>query len=90
MYSIYYANQFKKDLKKYKSEKSSIEELKIIISQLEEKGAIDKKYKPHKLSGNYKGYEECHIKPDLLLIWKKDKSIKEISLARLGSHSQLF
>ncbi|WP_375580548.1 type II toxin-antitoxin system YafQ family toxin [Marivirga tractuosa] len=90
MYTLYYTSQFKKDLKKYKNEQSSIEKLKLVITQLEENGTIDKEYKPHKLTGNYKGFEECHIKPDLLLIWQKDESVKEISLARLGSHSQLF
>ncbi|WP_428346784.1 type II toxin-antitoxin system YafQ family toxin [Moraxella nonliquefaciens] len=46
------------------------------------------KYKDHDLIGNYKGFRECHIKPDLLLIYQKDDEC--LSLARLGSHSELF
>lgn len=47
--------------------------------------------KPHKLTGNYSGYFECHIEPDLLIIWLQyDEERKEIYLVRLGSHAELF
>ena len=45
----------------------------------------------HNLSGNWVGYRECHIKPDLLLIYQKsEKESPVLRLARLGSHSELF
>jgi mRNA interferase YafQ len=47
------------------------------------------RYRDHDLSGNWAGYRECHIKPDLLLIYRKLGS-DTLRLARLGSHSQLF
>jgi addiction module RelE/StbE family toxin len=40
-------------------------------------------------TGNWTGYRECHIKPDLLLIYKKPNP-NVLRLARLGSHSDLF
>lgn len=43
----------------------------------------------HALSGNWAGYRECHLKPDLLLIYKKPHA-EVLRLARLGSHSELF
>jgi mRNA interferase YafQ len=43
----------------------------------------------HGLSGDWSGYRECHIKPDLLLIYRKPDA-NTLRLARLGSHSQLF
>ena len=43
----------------------------------------------HALSGNWSGYRECHIKPDLLLIYRKPDA-STLRLARLGSHSELF
>ena len=50
---------------------------------------LEPRYRDHDLSGNWAGYRECHIKPDLLLIYRKlDGNI--LRLARLGSHSQLF
>ena len=50
---------------------------------------LDPKYRDHDLSGDWAGYRDCHIKPDLLLIYRKsDPDI--LRLARLGSHSELF
>jgi len=59
---------------------------------LEKNGAlgIEKKYHPHKLSGNYKDSWEAHIKPDLLVIWFEIINDNEILLLRAGSHSDLF
>ena len=39
---------------------------------------------------NAKGFRECHINPDWLLIYKKKEAIKVISLYRTGTHSDLF
>ena len=52
--------------------------------------AIPKNMKPHKLIGNYKGCLECHIMPDLLIIWEQDDAEKEIYLLDIDSHSELF
>jgi mRNA interferase YafQ len=43
----------------------------------------------HALSGDWSGYRECHLKPDLLLIYGKPDA-DTLRLARLGSHSDLF
>ena len=44
----------------------------------------------NELQGNYKGYRECHIEPDWLLIYKISSNILVPSLVRTGSHSRLF
>jgi len=43
----------------------------------------------HELSGDWTGYRECHVKPDLLLIYRKPDA-DTLRLARFGSHSELF
>lgn len=43
----------------------------------------------HALGGDWAGYRECHIKPDLLLIYRKPDA-DTLRLARLGSHSEMF
>jgi mRNA interferase YafQ len=58
--------------------------------QLEQKGFLSKKNNPHKLTGNYKGFWECHIQSDWLLVWSQDEVSKIISLTRTGTHSDLF
>jgi len=47
------------------------------------------RYREHGLSSDWVGYRECHIKPDLLLIYRKSDTYT-LRLARLGSHSELF
>ena len=60
----------------------------VLISLISDQ-PLDVCYRDHDLSGNWAGYRECHIKPDLLLIYRKsDNSV--LRLARLGSHSELF
>jgi len=43
----------------------------------------------HSLSGNWSGYRDCHLKPDLLLIYQNNED-EILKLVRLGSHSELF
>jgi mRNA interferase YafQ len=50
---------------------------------------LEPRHRDHDLSGNWSGYRECHVKPDLLLIYRRlDENT--LRLARLGSHSELF
>jgi len=89
MLEITYSSQFKKDFKKIR--KLSLPDLKIIfevISTLEKEASLDAKYKDHELIGNWSNFRECNIKPDLLLVYKKN--VSELQLARIGSHSDLF
>lgn len=89
MAEIVYSSQFKKDFKK--ARKLPLSELKAIfdiISALERGEILDEKFKDHELMGNWANYRECHIRPELLLIYRLEDSI--LKLARLGSHSELF
>ncbi len=82
-------SQFKKDLKRYKHRKEQLDALEGILTKLHNGEAIPNEYKPHMLLGDYKGFMECHVQNDLLLIWF-DKTTDEIILVRFGSHSELF
>lgn len=63
--------------------------LKLVLSALATDQPLDARYLDHDLSGDWAGYCECHIRPDLLLIYRKSDS-DTLRLARLGSHSRLF
>lgn len=89
MKTLKLTKQFKKDLKKYKHRPSEIESLEKVLGILAEGKDIPKKHRPHILTGNYRGYMECHVENDLLLIWL-DKETDTIILVRFGSHSELF
>ena len=93
MFKIVASNKFIKDLKLLKKRSDSdFEFLQSFLNNLAEQGSkgINKKHKPHKLKGEYKGYWECHVKPDLLLIWNEDSEIMLLELVRTGTHSDLF
>jgi len=51
---------------------------------------LEAKYKDHKLIGNHLDCRECHIRLDLLLIYRINNEILELALVRVGSHSKLF
>jgi mRNA interferase YafQ len=90
MYQLEITTKFKKDNKLAKKRGLDQKLLLEVIDLLVEKGELPKKYKAHKLVGNYKGYWECHIQADWLLIWDQNETIKLITLFRTGSHSDLF
>ena len=48
------------------------------------------KNRDHDLSGDWAGHRECHILPDWLLIYRIEDDVLVLTLARTGSHSDLF
>jgi mRNA interferase YafQ len=93
--SIFIHGKFKKDVKELsRSGTYDMADLKKMIFQLENESQVDpKKHRPHKLSGDWKGYMECHVTSisyDWLLIYKVDEKRKVLNLARTGTHSELF
>lgn len=94
MFSLSYTSQFEKDLKLIK--KRSVKDLNLCLNFLKNElrytgvGGLPRKYKAHKLTGNYKEHWECHIKPNLLIIWIEVTDNMEIKLIRIGTHSDLF
>ena len=93
MFQVVTSNKFLKDLKLLK--KRSVADFKLLqdfVNHLAIHGAtgVDQKHKPHKLKGEYSGYWECHVKPDLLLIWDESEKLMLLELLRTGTHSDLF
>ncbi len=84
---------FKRDYKRIKAtphyRKNLDSLLYDIVSLLLVDKALPERNRDHSLSGNWHGYRECHIKPDLLLIYSKPNQ-SALRLARLGPHSELF
>ncbi len=89
MNALKLTSQFKRDLKRYKHKARLIDKLEKILSLLVNGLPVPDENRPHMLTGNYKGYMECHVESDTLLIWW-DKEAGIIKLIRFGSHSELF
>ena len=90
MYKILTNNEFEKDVKTCQKRGYNMEILLTAIELLQKNGKLPAIYKQHKLSGNYKGFWECHIRPNWLLIWLQNDTNKEITLTNTGTHSDLF
>jgi mRNA interferase YafQ len=89
MHSLEYSTQFKKDFKKItKRPIPEIVEVGRIISMLQRDEPLEDRHVDHPLAGNWQGFRDCHIKPDLVLIYRVNDGM--LQLARIGSHSELF
>lgn len=62
--------------------------LKHVMDTLIESNEPEDIYLPHRLIGDWRGYSECHIKPNWILIYRQTDT--QINFARLGTHQQLF
>ena len=91
MRAIEPTNQFKRD---YKREKKSQHratldaELSLVLNALAIDQPLDPHHRDHALTGDWKDHRDCHVKPDLVLVYQKPDGIT-LRLVRLGSHSEL-
>jgi len=91
MRSILESRAFKSDLKreaKGQHGKTLALLLRKVLVALSMDAPLEPKYKDHALTGNWRGCRDCHIKPDLVLIYRKPDA-GTLELLRLGSHSEL-
>ena len=89
-YKIQTSNKFDKDMKLAIRRGLDIEKLLHIVQLLSEDEPLPANCRDHILKGDYRGYHECHIEPDWLLIYDKREFVRIISLERTGTHSDLF
>ncbi|MBU2633141.1 type II toxin-antitoxin system YafQ family toxin [Patescibacteria group bacterium] len=93
MYKVILAHEYRKSLKKIKKSgkyfgiEKKVNKIVGIIASGEK---LNKKYQDHKLKGCMSEYRECHIKSNLLLIYKKDNKNLVLLLINVGSHDDLF
>jgi len=93
MYGIRTAKSFRKSLTKRLcsgQEKNLKREIEVILDVIARREPLPKKYNDHALKGIYKGYRECHLKPDLLLIYQVDMKEGIVYAVNVGSHPELF
>ena len=82
--------QFKKDLKRVMKRGLPLTELDAVITTLRKQKPLEPKHFDHALTGNFKGFRECHIMPDWLLMYKVEKDKLILTVLRTGSHSDLI
>ena len=89
-YTVKTTNQLKKDFKLAMKRGLNIDLLETVIATLALGERLPDKNKDHALTGNWIGHRECHILPDWLLIYRIEEEVLILTLARSGTHSDLF
>ena len=89
-YTVKYTTGFKKDYKRAIKRGLKIELLEQVVALLSMGEPLPDKNRDHDLSGDWVGHRECHILPDWLLIYRIEDDVLVLTLARTGSHSDLF
>ncbi len=92
MREIVLTNQYKRDIKKARKRNLNEEELTEVVEMLANDEVLPRAMRDHALMGNYRGFRECHVNPDWLLVYSKDDTdtVNILNLVRTGTHSDLF
>lgn len=85
--TIQKTSKFKKDFKQYQTNKKVVSRLNDILYCLMNRLPLSEQYKNHPLTGEWKGYYDCHVLPNVVLIYTYDDTT--ISLTRIGTHNKL-
>lgn len=91
MRTIKQSSQFKRDLKREAQgphRQTLQRDFVGIVEALADDQPLADKHRDHALRGDWQDHRDCHIKPDLILIYRKPDDA-ELQLVRLGSHSEL-
>ena len=87
-YRLFKTNSFKRSYKKQSlTDEQDLAYIDVVYNLLCDL-KLEDKYKDHQLKGNMKDFKECHIKPDLLLVYIMEENV--LKLVDIGSHSELF
>lgn len=90
MYTPQATSQFKKDLKRQVGNLERFLRVAVVMNRVVSGERLAPELKSHKLSGQYDDCWECHVFPDLLLVWIPDTKARVVTFVRLGSPSELF
>ncbi len=87
---VVWTSQFKREYKIAKKRGLKMALLNEIVEKLANHEDLPPNNRDHALTGSYRGFRECHIQPDWLLIYKIEDDILVLTLSRTGSHTDLF
>ena len=89
-YTPYYTNRIKKQLKLLEKRGYDMNLFKETVSLLLDGTPLPPQYSDHPLKGDKRGYRDCHIKSDWVLIYKTDEQILTLVLIETGTHSDIL
>jgi mRNA interferase YafQ len=91
MYEIRPTKRYNKDLQRIANNRKLVNEIYAVVALLSANdNPLPEKYRDHSLKGQYAAYRECHVRPDWLLVYRKDKGELTLLLVRTNTHSEIF
>ena len=90
IYELILTGKFKKSLKRARKRGLDILLLEEVVDKLQNNIKLEEKYHDHELKGNFRGFRECHIQPDWLLMYLKEEDVLTLTLVDTGSHAELL
>ncbi len=90
MLSLVQTSQFRKDYKRLVKQGRDMSLMKPVIETLQNQRPLDAKYLDHPLASNWKGFRECHITGDWILVYRVNDRELTLMLTRTGSHSEIL
>jgi len=91
MYQIAYAQSARRSLKRLRRSGSFKEAIfkELLVLFVHDK-SLPVQFQDHALQGSFTEYRECHLGPNLLLLYERDEVLKIITIANIGTHPELF
>ena len=83
-----FSKRFQKDYGLMKRRGKEVDKLQHVINLLIYRFPLESRHHDHSLAGDWKGYRDCHIEPDWILIYRISGS--DLILERTGTHADLF
>lgn len=90
MFTLRTTREFDASLRRCIRKGRDIEIFRETANILAEEGCLPPEYSPHKLTGIFSGYWECHMEDDWLLVWKQDDDKLILTMTNTGTHKELF
>ncbi|MBQ3586267.1 MAG: type II toxin-antitoxin system YafQ family toxin [Synergistaceae bacterium] len=90
IYSVRTSKRYRRELKTVLSRGKDESKLEEVIDILASGESLPPRYADHPLSGKWKGYRECHIEPNWLLVYSIHDDVLVLALMSTGTHSDIF
>lgn len=89
-YDLVLTGRLKKGLKLAKKRGLDLKLLVDVVDKLQNGIPLEEKYRDHELKGRFKGFRECHIQPDWLLMYLIEDDVLVLTLVDTGTHADMF
>lgn len=90
MRGVVQSSRYKRGLKRFRHDSALLAEVRDVVALLAADASLPPKYCDHPLHNDWEGCRDCHVRPDVVLVYQKTADGLVLLLLRIGSHSEVF